>query len=135
VEGRDVEEVAVGQKTAIPVTLPTGIAAGATVGAALALIPGVGVFAAGPLLALLQGLGVGGAAGTLVGMLAGIGWWKAEADIPVEDLERGRLLVGISVPDERDEEARIALEAAGSARIFTHALYDGGKTHGPPVAT
>jgi hypothetical protein len=120
VTGNDVDEIDVGQKTAIPVTLPTGIAVGASVGVGLVLsgvLPGIGLLAAGPIFGALQGLALGGAAGSLVGMLAGLGWWKAEADIPVDDLQRGGLLVGISVPDERAQDARDALEGAGASRV------------------
>ncbi|MEX2207195.1 MAG: hypothetical protein WEF50_13280 [Myxococcota bacterium] len=39
------------------------------------------------------------------------------ADIPVEDLERGRLLIGISVPDERVDHALAALARARADRL------------------
>src|ERR1041385_9212014 len=71
---------------------PEGVAAGATSGAlvggalgwlagiGLLAIPGVGPFvAAGPIMALPAGVGVGGAAGTMVGRLIGMGMPEYEA--------------------------------------------------------
>ena len=120
VDRESVEEVEVEQRTAIPFTLPIGAAAGGAVGVALALtsvIPGLGILAAGPILGALQGLAAGTAAGSFLGTLAGLGWWKTEADIPATDLERGGILVGISVPDEREGQATEALRRTGCDRI------------------
>lgn len=68
--------------TKAPEGTTTGAAAGGTLGGALGLlagigaiaIPGVGPFiAAGPIMATLAGIGVGGAVGGLVGALVGLG--------------------------------------------------------------
>lgn len=115
-----VEEVDVGQQTAIPYTLPIGATAGAATGVAIALtglIPGIGILAVGPVLGALQGLAAGTVAGSFLGTLAGLGWWKTEADIPTDDLEEGAILVGISVPEGRVHEAEDALRNAGALRL------------------
>jgi hypothetical protein len=120
VTGHDLEDVPIVQRTGIPNTLPVGVATGATVGAALFLsgvLPGAGILAVGPIVAALEGLTLGGAAGSLLGVLAGLGWWKVDADIPVQDLERGRLLIGISVLDPRVNDAVAALERAHAEKI------------------
>ena len=120
VAGHDLEDVPIVQRTAIPTTWPVGVATGATVGTALFLsgvLPGVGILAVGPIVAALEGLALGGAAGALLGVLAGLGWWKVDADIPVEDLERGRLLIGISVLESRVADAVAALERAHAQKI------------------
>jgi len=116
----DLEDVPVVQRTAIPITWPVGVATGATMGTALFLsgvLPGIGILAVGPIVAALEGLALGGAAGSLLGVLAGLGWWKVDADIPLGDLERGRLLVGISVLESRVQDAVGALERARAERI------------------
>jgi hypothetical protein len=108
------------QRTGIPTTWPVGVATGATVGTGLFLsgiLPGVGILAVGPIVAALEGLALGGAAGSLLGVLAGLGWWKVDADIPVADLEQGGLLIGISVLDSRVGDAVAALESAHADRI------------------
>ena len=120
VEGPWLEEVAVDQRTGIPITLPIGIATGATLGTALFLsgiLPGIGILAGGPILGALEGLALGGALGALLGVLAGLAFWKVDADIPSEDLERGRHLVGISVLDTRVDQAVAALERVHADRV------------------
>jgi hypothetical protein len=120
VTAHELEEVPVVQRTAIPIAWPVGVATGATMGTALFLsgiLPGLGILAVGPIVAALEGLALGGAAGSLLGVLAGLGWWKVDADIPVEELERGQLLVGISVLESRVPDAIAALERAHAERI------------------
>lgn len=120
VSGRRVEELPVGQRTGIPITLPIGVAIGVTVGISLTvsgLLPQIGLVSAGPILGLLEGAAIGAAVGTLLGVLAGLGWWKADADIEHEDHGHGGLVVGVSVPDGREDDAVAALRGAGAARV------------------
>lgn len=120
VAGQQVEEDSIEQRTGISTTLPVGLATGATIGTALFLsgiLPGIGIVAVGPVIGALEGLALGGAAGSLLGVLAGLGWWKVEADIPVEELERGGWLVGVSVPEERLDHAVASLERLSANEV------------------
>jgi hypothetical protein len=112
-------DVPMERKTAVP----AGAAVGATLGAAGAagavlLTGGGALIAAGPIAALFQAAGIGGALGGVAGAMGGLGWWKDEADVPAEaDQERdARVLVLIPVPEERSEEAQAALRRAAPER-------------------
>lgn len=118
VDHGEVREAPMQHKTLVP----QGAAAGSATGAALGLVfvavgwlPGL--LAVGPALAALQGVASGAAAGTLMGALAGLGWWKSEADIPAAEIESGGILVGASIADERVGSIVAALESAGARRI------------------
>lgn len=82
----------------------TGATIGGTVGgiagALLALgtnavIPGLGLVVAGPLLGALAGAGAGGAAGTLLGALVGAGIPEKRAKTYKSGLEEGYILIGV----------------------------------------
>lgn len=108
---------------------PEGAAAGATIGGVLGAIaaglvalgivavPGVGLVAAGPIVATLAGLGAGAAAGGLTGALIGLGIPEHEAKFFHEEIERGGILVGVYAHDDRAPHARKILEAAGAQRV------------------
>jgi hypothetical protein len=87
---------------------PEGTATGATAGAALGgtlgclaglgalAIPGVGPFiAAGPIMASLAGLGVGGAVGGLIGALVGMGIPEYEAKRYEGRIKEGGVLLSV----------------------------------------
>jgi hypothetical protein len=111
----------------------TGIAEGATGGAALGGLlgalgatlvatgviaaPGLGVFAAGPLLAVLRGAVAGAAVGFEIGALAGLGLWKDEAHIHAEALKRGGVVVAVPAEHEHAEHARKVFAAAGADAV------------------
>ncbi|MBW3636150.1 MAG: general stress protein [Armatimonadetes bacterium] len=106
-----------------------GAAVGGTLGAiggALALtagnlfLPGVGLLAAGPLLAGLAGAGAGGLAGTLVGALVGMGIPEEEAAHYETGLREGRILVGVNVREGAEAEARAILNAQGANQTEAH---------------
>jgi hypothetical protein len=114
-------ETEVDRKTAIPQGAALGTAAGAAVGVGLVAVGGIpGLFAAGPVLALLQGLSGGAAAGFLTGTLAGLAWWKTEADIPRELLDASGVVVGVPVAADRVEAIAEALRSAGVERIHVN---------------
>lgn len=118
VDDGEVSEAPMQHKTLVPQGAAAGSAAGAVVGlasVAAGWLPGL--LAVGPALAALQGLASGAAAGTLMGALAGLGWWKSEADIPAEEIESGGILVGASIADERVGPILDALKSAGARRI------------------
>lgn len=118
-EHGDVTEIEVEQKTGMPV----GMTAGGAIGAALGLTAVVafpGLLAAGPALFALQGLtavATGAGGGAFAGAYQGLGWWKIEADIPERAIEEGAVLVGVSVPDGRTEEATSVLQHAGADHV------------------
>jgi hypothetical protein len=103
-----------------------GAATGGAVGAVLAAlaavgslaIPGIGLIAAGPIVAALAGAGAMGAAGSLVGGLIGAGIPEHEAKFFGPEVERGGILVGVHVVD-RDwvDTAKLILRNAGGASL------------------
>lgn len=116
-DGACLKEFAVDRRTAVPAGLATGAATGAAVGLILSAIPGAGVVAAGPALTALQGLGAGTALGSLLGTLAGLGWWKVAVEIPADEIQAGAFLVGVQVPAARAPQAIDALRRAGAERV------------------
>ena len=108
---------------------PEGAATGATVGGVLGAIaaglvalgtlavPGVGLVAAGPVVAALSGLGAGAAAGGLVGGLVGLGIPEHEAKFYDEEIRKGGILVGVYAHGDRTKLAREILDAAGATKV------------------
>lgn len=108
---------------------PEGAAAGAALGGVIGAlatglvalgivaVPGVGLVAAGPILAALAGLGAGAAAGGLTGALIGMGIPEHEAKFYNEEIGRGGILVGVYTHDDRTSQARKVLEAAGAQTV------------------
>lgn len=88
-----------------------GVAAGLTALASVT-IPGIGLFAAGPLIAALTGVGAGATAGGLIGGLIGLGMNEHEAKLVEQELRRGGLLVGVHVEDgdQADQAKRVFRE-------------------------
>jgi hypothetical protein len=123
--------------TSMPQTSKTGSAAavGATgagalfgalgllVGAGALAIPGVGpLVAAGPLMAGLAGLGLGGAVGGLAGALVGMGLSEDEAKRYYSQLAVGyTLLVVHSDSNEDVAKAKQILVASGAADVSSSA--------------
>jgi hypothetical protein len=108
---------------------PEGAAAGATVGGVLGgvaaglvalgtiVVPGLGLLAAGPIVAVLAGVGAGAAAGGVTGALIGMGIPEHEAKFYNEAIEHGGILVGVYVHDDRKATARKILDAAGAEKV------------------
>jgi hypothetical protein len=108
---------------------PEGAATGATIGGVLGAIaaglvalgvlavPGLGLVAAGPIVATLAGLGAGAAAGGLTGALIGLGLPEHEAKFYNEAIERGGILVGVYTHDDRAGQAKKILDAAGAENV------------------
>jgi len=118
-DGSGVEQVPVDHKTGVPIGVTTGATLGGTLGLAVALggPVGLGFFAAGPILAALQGVAVGAASGGLLGALAGLAYWCDEPELEAE-LKRGHILVGVTAAGARALQARKELLAAGATRVF-----------------
>ncbi|PYT10271.1 MAG: hypothetical protein DMF60_00580 [Acidobacteria bacterium] len=108
---------------------PEGVATGATVGGVLGaiaaglvamgivVVPGLALVAAGPIVATLAGLGAGAAAGGLAGGLIGLGLPEHEARFYSDEIEKGGILLGVYAHDDRADQARRILEAAGADKV------------------
>jgi uncharacterized protein (TIGR02271 family) len=103
-----------------------GAGTGAAIGAGAALllsltalsIPGIGpVLAAGPLVALIAGAGVGAAAGGLVSGLTRLGVQGDEAQTYAEGLKRGGTLVTVNTDDRRADAAVGVMRRVGAVEI------------------
>src|SRR5579863_4735547 len=108
------KEFAHEKNTKAPEGTTTGATAGGVVGGTLGLlagigslaIPGVGPFiAAGPIMAGLAGLGVGGAVGGLIGALVGMGIPEYEAKRFEGRVKEGGILLSVHC-DTSDEISR-----------------------------
>lgn len=103
----------------------TGGAIGGIAGALMAaggavLLPGIGLAVSGPLAATLAGAGTGGAAGTIIGALVGAGIPEERAKRYKEDIEKGRVVLGVH-PHSEDDARTIVKEWKdfGAHRIHT----------------
>ena len=111
--------------TKAPEGAATGAAIGGTVGAIAAgltavasiTIPGLALVAAGPLVAALAGLGAGAAAGGLTGALVGMGIPEHEAAFFKNEIERGRILVGVYAHGDRADMAKRILDDSGAEKV------------------
>jgi hypothetical protein len=97
---------------------------GALVGGLVAVgsiaIPGVGLVAAGPIVAALAGAGAGGAAGGLIGALVGVGISESEATDIRDRLREGRIFVSVETARERAPRAIAILHGEGSVEVTAH---------------
>jgi hypothetical protein len=105
-----------------------GAVIGGAIGAALGAVgatlvvtgavaaPGIGLLAAGPVLAIIRGLVAGLALGEPIGLLAGLDFWKERADLHAEDLKNGAALIAVH-SDALHEKAKAILERAGADRV------------------
>jgi uncharacterized membrane protein len=108
---------------------PEGAATGATIGGVIGavaaglvalgiiVVPGLGLVAAGPIVATLAGLGAGAAAGGVTGALIGLGIPEHEARFYHEEIEKGGILLGVYTHDDRAQQARKILDAAGAEKV------------------
>jgi hypothetical protein len=113
--------------TKAPEGATTGATSGAVLGGALGLlagigalaIPGIGPFiAAGPIMATLAGMGVGGTVGGLTGALIGLGIPEYEAKRYEGRLQKGAILLSVHC-DTSDEikRAKEILKSTGAEDI------------------
>ncbi len=101
----------------------TGGLVGGGVGLVLSLlgavaVPVVGpIIAAGPIVAILTGAGVGAAAGGLLGALTGAGVPEEDAHYYAEGVNRGGTLVMVNSPDEQADTAYDIMQRHGAVDI------------------
>jgi hypothetical protein len=108
---------------------PEGAVTGGVVGGTLGILWGAGVFAipgigpflaAGPITAMLAGLGAGTTTGAVIGALVGIGIPEFEAKRYEQRLKAGLALVTVHCENSDEaERAKKILEQNGSAEIGT----------------
>jgi hypothetical protein len=121
--------LAVDKATKAPEGAVAGASAGALLGGALGwlaaagtlAIPGIGPFiAAGPLMALLGGMGAGGAVGGLAGALVGAGTPEYEAKRYEGRIQGGHVLLAVHCDDPEWQNAALEiLERTGAEDIST----------------
>jgi hypothetical protein len=120
-------QIATSKSSKAPEGAATGAGSGAVVGGTLGLlagigalaIPGIGPFiAAGPLMATLAGIGVGGTVGGFAGALIGMGIPEYEAKRYEGYIQKGAILLSVHC-DSSDEirRAREILKMAGAEDI------------------
>jgi hypothetical protein len=128
-ENLGTRELGTEKATKAPEGATTGAGTGAVLGGALGLlagigalaIPGVGpLIAAGPIMATLAGMGVGGTVGGFAGALIGAGIPEYEAKRYEGSLQKGGILLSVhcATSDEIDR-AKHALKATGGQDIAT----------------
>ena len=104
---------AVAKGTKLSEGAASGGAIGGTLGAVAAglaavsaiVIPGLGLLAAGPLVAALAGAGAGAATGGLVGGLIGLGVDEHRAKLVESSLADGHIVIGVQVDDSKLAES------------------------------
>jgi hypothetical protein len=103
-ENQGTKDFALEKQTKAPEGAVTGASSGAVIGGALGwlagigalAIPGIGPFiAAGPIVAMLSGIGVGGAIGGLAGALVGMGIPEYEAKRYEGRIRKGGILLSV----------------------------------------
>ena len=109
--------------------LPEGATAGAAIGGTLGAIaagltavgvvaaPGIGLVAAGPVLATLAGAGAGGTIGGLSGALIGLGVSENEAKVVADEVANGNVLLMVDAHDNHTEEVKQVFEDTGATSI------------------
>ena len=117
------------KNTKAPEGTTTGATTGGVIGGTLGLlagigalaIPGVGPFiAAGPIMAALAGVGVGGTVGGLVGALVGMGIPEYEAKRYEAFVNQGKCLVAVHADDsDWAKRAKEVLDRAGAFDVDT----------------
>ena len=121
------KELVTQKETKAPEGASVGAGSGAVIGGALGwlagigalAIPGLGPFiAAGPIMATLAGIGVGGAVGGFSGLLIGLGLPEYEAKHYEARMQKGGILLSVHCEssDEIDRAKRI-MERAGAEDI------------------
>ncbi len=126
-EGLGTREMGTEKATKAPEGAAAGAGSGAVLGGTLGLlagigalaIPGVGpLIAAGPIMATLAGVGVGGAVGGLTGGLIGLGITEYEAKRYEGRLQKGGILFSVHCDTSEDvERAKSLLEETGAEDI------------------
>lgn len=120
---REHEPVSVEERFDINRTAAVGSAVGGVLGGVVAalvaagLIPGLGLLAAAPALAVAQGVMLGMAGGFGFGAVVGLAHWREETRFGDAHVH-GVTWVGVHARGPRAEEARAILRAAGARHLL-----------------
>ena len=113
--------------------MPEGVAVGATTGAAAGAIVagltavgviatgGLGLIAAGPIVAALAGAGAGAAGGSILGGLVGLAIPEHEIKHYEDAVEKGAVLVGVDCKDKDQRDAVKEIFERFDAEKISHA--------------
>ena len=112
----------------MPEGATTGGVIGGTLGAILAgvaaastlAIPGVGILAAGPLVAAAVGLGLGAASGGLIGALVGLGIPEHEAQFFADEVKDGKIMLAVHCDSDKVTDVRKVMTDAGAKKVATN---------------
>lgn len=117
------KDFAVQKETKAPEGFATGASSGAVIGGALGWLAGIGALAipgfgpfiaAGPIIALLSGVGLGGAVGGIAGGLIGAGMPEYEAKRYEGRMKSGGILLSVHCDDlEWTKRAKAILQETG----------------------
>ena len=126
-ENSGTKDLAFQKGTKAPEGTATGAASGAVIGGAIGwllgigalAIPGVGPFiAAGPIMAALAGIGVGGAVGGFTGALIGMGIPEYQAKRYEGLVKNGSILLSVHADDSKWAKlAKTVLDQTGATEI------------------
>jgi hypothetical protein len=126
-DNQGTKDFAIDKETKAPEGAATGGVTGGVIGGALGwlagigalAIPGVGPFiAAGPIMGLLGGMGVGGAIGGLTGALIGMGIPEFEAKRYEGRIKKGGILLSVHADNsEWAKRAKTILEQTGAEDV------------------
>jgi hypothetical protein len=121
------KELVTQKETKGPEGASVGAGSGAVIGGALGwltgigalAIPGLGPFiAAGPIMATLAGIGVGGAVGGFSGLLIGLGLPEYEAKHYEARMQKGGILLSVNCESSEEiDRAKRIMERAGAEDI------------------
>ncbi|MFW5719403.1 MAG: hypothetical protein ACOCXT_00020 [Candidatus Dojkabacteria bacterium] len=81
---------------------------------AAALLPGVNLFAVGPLVSLLAGAGIGAVSGGIVGALVGLGISEQQARSFADKVEEGQILIAVPEDQLNGSELKDIFEKANA---------------------
>ncbi len=128
-ENSATKEIKVEENTKAPEGASIGASIGGVIGATVAGLTavgtitatgGLGLLAAGPVVAAFAGAGAGGVAGGLLGGLIGLGIPETEARFIDEKVGKGYVMLGVTVEGERKNDATEVLEECRAEKVTIH---------------
>jgi hypothetical protein len=96
---------------------------GLLVGASVLVIPGLGLLAAGPIVATAAGAGIGLIGGGLLGALIGLGIPKDQVQTYAEAIRRGGCVVAVEVADSDVARANEIMKKHNAVDVHQRSMY------------
>ena len=94
--------------------------AGLTAVGTITATGGIGLIAAGPLVAGLAGAGAGGITGGLIGGLIGMGYPETEAKVIDGGVSKNQVMIGLTVNDDQKDDVKKVFDDCNADRITIH---------------